>query len=347
MKPQSFEGMSEPQQSPVYFCTYFDRHYLSRALAMYRSLVRHCPRFHLFVLCLDQETFESLANLNLAHITAIRLEHLEQATPQLPLVKVGRSRVEYYYTCGASFIVYLLNCFSEIDLITYIDADIYFFADPTPLFDELEGFSIGIIDHRYPKRIENLKRFGVYNVGWVSFRRDGPGLECVRWWADRCIEWCYDRVERNRFADQKYLEEFAVRFKSVRVIEHKGANLAPWNVAGCSVTEKHGRILVDDQPLIFFHFHGFRVISSWLFDSNLGWYHANLSPIVRRTVFGRYIQELRGIDPPMGPARSLRNSSRNQSRGFGLFARSTRTAIQIIFGVVRRAYIISFPGTIG
>ena len=348
MKPHGVERTNDAQQSLMYyFCTYFDRHYLSRGLAMYQSLARYCPSFHLFVLCLDHETFEFLVNLDLPHITAIRLEQLEQATPKLPLVKIERSKVEYYYTCGASFILYLLNCFSEIDLITYVDADIYFFTDPIPLFDELTIFSVGIIGHRYPKRVENLKRFGIYNVGWVSFRRDESGLECVRWWADRCIEWCYDRVEGNKFADQKYLEEFAVRFRSVRVMEHKGANLAPWNVAGFTITEEHGQLLVDDQPLIFFHFQGFRIISSWLFDSNLGWYHTNLSPIVRRKIFGRYIQELRNLSPEIGSAHSLRNTSRNQSRGFGLFARSARAAVQILLGIVRRAYIISFPRTLG
>jgi lipopolysaccharide biosynthesis glycosyltransferase len=340
---QDTEKKNEPQPPVYYFCTYFDRHFLSRALALYQSLIRHCAAFHLFVLCLDHETFESLGNLDLPHTTAIRLDHLEQAIPQLPLRKMERSKMEYYYTCGPSFILYLLNCFSEIDLITYIDADVYFFADPSPLFTELKGSSVGIVDHRYPRRIEKLKRFGIYNVGWVSFRRDESGLECLRWWADRCIEWCYDRVEKNRFADQKYLEEFAVRFRAVHVLEHNGANLAPWNVASYQITREHSQILVDGQPLVFFHFHGFKVISSWLFDTNLGWYHASLSPIVRRNVFGPYIQELRRLSPKTSPAHGLRNSSRNQSRGFGFFARNARTAIQIVFAIVRRAYIVSFP----
>ncbi len=339
--------MVSEQQAPVfYFCTYFDRHYLSRARSLYQSLTSNCAAFHLFVLCLDEETFDSLKDLDLPHTTAIRLESLEEAVPQLPLLKPQRSKVEYYYSCGPSFILYLLNNFSEIDLINYVDADLYFFADPTPLFQELSDSSVGIIDHRYPRRIENLKRFGTYNVGWVSFRRDDSGLACLRWWAEECIKWCYDRVEDNRFADQKYLEEFAVRFEGVHVIEHKGANLAPWNVASYHISEEQGRVCVDDEPLIFFHFHGFKVISPWLFDTNLGWYHASLSPIIRRKVFGPYIQELRRLSPKPSPANGLRNSSRNQSRGFGFLTRSARKAVQIMFAIVNRAYIVSFPRSI-
>jgi hypothetical protein len=338
--------VGEPEPRVCYFCTYFDRHYLSRALALYRSLTQNCAAFHLFVLCMDQETFESLRTLDLPHITTVRLDSLEQAVPQLPLLKTQRSKVEYYYSCGPSFVLYLLNTFSEIDLITYVDADVYFFADPTPLLAELKDSSIGIVDHRYPRRIEKLKRFGIYNVGWVSFRRDESGLKCLRWWADECIEWCYDRVERNRFADQKYLEEFAVRFRGVRVIEHKGANVAPWNVASFHIAEEHDRLWVDDEPLIFFHFHGFKVISSWLFDTNLGWYHATPSPTIRRKIFGPYIQELRRLSPKINPAHGLRNSSRNQSRGFGFLVRSARKAVQIMFAIVNKAYIVSFPRSI-
>ena len=330
----------------VYFSTYFDRHYLPRALALYHSLAKHCEFFHLFAFCLDQDAHEAFEKLHLPQTTAIALSQVEDANPELLRVKAVRSRTEYYYTCGPSFLLYLLNHRPDIDLITHLDADLFFFADPKPIFDELKGHSVGIIEHRFSAWQERLKKFGIFNVGWVSFRRDDNGLECLRWWRERCIEWCYDRVEGGRFADQKYLDKFPLQFKSVRVIQHSGANVAPWNVASYQIVERNGAVYVDSQPLIFFHFQGFRMIAPWLFDTNLGWYQTSPSSTVRRKIFGPYIHALRRVGTYIGPAGSVRNSSRNSSRGFGVFVRSMRMSAQVSFGILRRAYIVVFSGNV-
>jgi len=325
-----------------YFCTYFDCHYLPRALALYRSLRTHCEDFHLFVLCMDEEVHQALEGLGLPGITTVRLRELEQANVDLLRARAGRSKVEYYYTCGPCFLLYLLQRRPEVEFVTYLDADLFFFSSLQPIFDEMEGYSVGIIEHRFTTGQSKLKRFGNYNVGWISFRRDESGLECLRWWAERCIEWCYDRVEESRFADQKYLDEFPIRFQSVRVIQHKGANVGPWNVATYPITQRGEEIRVDGQPLIFFHFHGFKVLSSWLFDTNFGMFHASPSRLLREKVFGPYIRELRDLRPGVGPVRSLRTSSRNESRGFGIFMRSARLGAQLCFGILSRAYIVDF-----
>ena len=107
---------------------------------------------------------------------------------------------------------------------------------------------------------------GIYNVGWVTFRRDEFGLECLEWWRERCLEWCYDKMEEERFADQKYLNDWPDRFRGVVVLQHKGAGLAPWNWMNYHIRFHDQRITVDNQPLIFFHFHGLKIFSSWLYD---------------------------------------------------------------------------------
>jgi hypothetical protein len=65
-------------------------------------------------------------------------------------------------------------------------------------------------------------------------------------------------LEGDRFADQKYLDRFPTLFEGVLVLDNPGANLAPWNMGRHRLTEEDGRILVDGQPLIFYHFHNFK-----------------------------------------------------------------------------------------
>src|SRR5438445_2392963 len=76
----------EPSQSssPLrYFCTYFDRRYLARGLALYRSLQRHCPDFQLYVLTLDELTHDILSKLGPSSIVCIPLAQLEASDPEL------------------------------------------------------------------------------------------------------------------------------------------------------------------------------------------------------------------------------------------------------------------------
>lgn len=275
-----------------YFCTYFDKHYLTRGLALYRSLREHCPEFRLWVLCMD-DTYNTLTELNLPGVYLISLKEFEQNDEALRIAKTNRSLIEYYFTCTPSLPLYILNHYPEVDLITYLDADLFFFSNPVVLFEEMKNASIAIIAHRFPAKLKNLEIRGIYNVGWLSFRRDVNGLDCLQWWRDRCIEWCYDRTENGKFADQKYLDDWTSRFQKVVVLEHKGANVAPWNLGNYHLSCQHRNSLtVDDQPLIFFHFHGLKEIVSWCYDPRWRNYGEAPSLLLRRQVYTPYIKVL-------------------------------------------------------
>ena len=111
-----------------------------------------------------------------------------------------------------------------------MDADLFFFADPQPILDEVGDDSIGLIEHRFPENLADLEKYGRFNVGWMTFRNDPIAVSCLQIWREQCIEWCYDRLESGRFAEQKYLDEWPARFPRTRIIQHRGANVAPWNL---------------------------------------------------------------------------------------------------------------------
>src|SRR6516225_3125591 len=215
-----------------YFCTYFDHKFLPRGLALHESLTDHCPSFRLWVLCLDPLAHDALCQLNLPNLCPIALKDFENEDEELLSAKRNRSRIEYYFTCTPSLPLYVFNHNPEVDLITYLDADLYFFGDPKPIFEEMTNKSVAITEHRFPDhRREIMEVYGLYNVGWLSFRRDGTALDCLHWWRERCLEWCHDHPAEGRFADQKYLDEWPSRFQRVVVIRQKGVNVAPWNMA--------------------------------------------------------------------------------------------------------------------
>jgi hypothetical protein len=284
-----------------HFCTYFDRNYLVRGLALYWSLVRHASPFTLYVLCLDGYTRDLLARLGLPEVRLIPIEDFEAGDADLVEAKNNRRRIEYYFTCTPSLPLYVLDHFPGIDVITYLDADLYFFADPAPVYDELRDRSILIVEHRFPEHLRHLEVYGLYNVGLLCFRNDRHGRECLRWWRQCCLRWCGNRVNGAAFADQKYLDDWPARFPGVVVLQHKGANLAPWNVDRFCLRERNGSVLVDGDPLIFYHFHRLQIITRFFFDPDLALYDARLSPLLRRKVYAPYLRELQSCMRQLAP----------------------------------------------
>jgi Nucleotide-diphospho-sugar transferase len=242
-----------------HFCTLFDSGYLFKAVALYDSLARHCKRFHLTALCFDEEAQRVLRLLSLPHFTILPLADLERADPRLLDAKADRNRFEYCCTATPALPLHLLESKPDLDAITYLDADLYFFSDPDPLFVEMRDASVLITPHRFPSYLRHYELNGIYNVQFMTFRRTDAGLGALRWWHERCLEWCYLRLEDGKYADQKYLDDWPVRFEGVHVLRHKGGGVAPWNVDTFEPREDGGRVTVGGDPLVFFHFHRVRM----------------------------------------------------------------------------------------
>jgi len=241
------------------FCTLFDRNYLYKGLALYHSLQENCKDFNLWVACFDDITYSVLKKLNLKNVLLITKEDFEDE--ELLRIKPTRTVAEYCWTCTSSLPLYILKQNPDIDMITYLDADIFFYSDPFPVFHEFGNNSIMIIEHRYAPEHKHLEQTsGIYNVEMVAFRNNDDGLECLEWWRARCIEWCFAKCEDGRFGDQVYLNDWPRRFKNVHVLQHKGAGLAPWNIAKYDININNDEIFVDNAKLIFYHFHTFKIL---------------------------------------------------------------------------------------
>ena len=269
-----------------HFCTYFDSNYLLRGITLYRSLAKHCKKpFRFYVLCLDDETFDALTKLAIQNIVPIALSEVEQWDTELLVAKENRSLIEYYFTLSPVLPLYVLEHFNA-DIATYLDADLMFFSSPTVIYKELGDASILITGHRFPEQLKDLEVFGRFNVQCQVFRNDETGLCCLRRWREQCLAWCYDRLEDGKFADQKYLDEWPELYGEHLVVsKHPGVGVAPWNVADAHLTYAVEGWHVDNQPLIFYHFHGLKFLGRHWLKTGLGIYRTPMTSGLRKLYF--------------------------------------------------------------
>jgi hypothetical protein len=285
------------------YCSYFDHRYLARGLAMVRSLRDMDPGCEITVLCLTPECHALLSERRELSLVLLKLDDFERANPDVVAVKSTRSMLEYYFTLTGPLVWAVLAGSSAGDIVTYVDSDLFFYSPVRPLYNAMSTASVGLVSHRYHWwKKGNARKFGYFNVSWTSFRRDSVGLQAAKWWRERCIEWCHDYADGERYADQKYLDHMYRKFPNVVEIRHAGANVGPWNIGRHNLSRRPGGNLVVDNewPLVFFHFQGLREIAPGLYLANHLPYFAPLPRIVRDGLYLPYLRLVRQIEEEVG-----------------------------------------------
>lgn len=280
---------------PRLFGTLFYANYLTRALALYRSVEAHFTRpFTLLALCMDDLAEEILCELDLPHVRILRIDELEARFPELARVKPARSIGEYSWTCTPALMRYMLGEVGAGESVAYLDADLMFFSDPQPAFDEWGGDDILIHEHRFaPRHRHMIPTGGIFNVGLVAIRNTPEGTKCLQRWHEQCVEICVLDGTRGLCGDQGYLDEWPRLYDHVAILQHKGAGLAPWNVEQYELSAGEPVVRVDGAPLIFYHYHAFRWLGAFwgqaLVIPSLGY---DFTPLQSRLIYRPYITAL-------------------------------------------------------
>jgi hypothetical protein len=240
-----------------HFVTLFDSKFLPMGMALHSSLMSHAQPFHLWILCMDELVENQLRSLSLSNVTLIPLDDAE--TKELLEVKPGRTAGEYCWTMTSFTPQFVFERDPNVERVTYLDADLFFFDDPKILLDEFSqsGKHVLITDHAFAPEYYRLRNRGRFCVQFMTFRKTPEGEKVMNWWQDRCIEWCYARLENGKFGDQMYLDNWPSQFGAeVHILSQTDRTLAPWNVAYVFGVKR------STVTPVFFHFHGFRIISN-------------------------------------------------------------------------------------
>ncbi|HYF83990.1 MAG TPA: putative nucleotide-diphospho-sugar transferase [Clostridia bacterium] len=249
-----------------YFCTITTNSYLLKALALYESMCIHTDNnFHIWICTIDELAYDLLIKLNLHHASIIEVGALESES--LLEAKNNRYVNEYCWTIKASLVKLILKQHNYIDSILYLDSDTFMYSNPDSFFDSLKKNDVLLTSHNFTSVVDySTRQKGLYNAGIVGFKNSRNALRILNWWENRCIEWCYNEIQPNRFGDQKYLETIKNKHSKTAVIESVGGNAAMWNIEYCDIKKLDNKVYINNDILIFFHFCIFFIINENEFE---------------------------------------------------------------------------------
>lgn len=244
-----------------------------------------------FVLALDDKV--SALSQHFPQVRIVQLEAFLKSRPEVKKSLVGRSWPEQIFTLGPNFLRYLIKEVAPGGWLVYADSDLYFYEPLDEYLGKFPDANVVLSEHRHhPWNRERLSKYGQFNVGLVAFRNNSEGLRALDFWADSCLDWCFDVPRDGKYADQKYLESFSIVSTGVQTDHSPGSNFAPWN-SDCKPLScnQDGLLEVDGKPLSYFHAQGIKLIRGYWVLAHLN-YFSLAGPRLKKFVYQPYLQRL-------------------------------------------------------
>tara|TARA_R100001369_G_C3309645_1_gene167100 strand:+ start:253 stop:1173 length:921 start_codon:yes stop_codon:yes gene_type:complete len=239
------------------YCTIITANYFFYAKALYDSIKKYDVATDFKVLVVDDYP-ETL------FYEAIEIFSLKEMQINLT---VEYSLIEKYENDKESnlrwalkplFLKYLIN-FKNCEKVLFLDPDLYFYQNPSFLFDKLDTADVIITPHwrskdpiKDPSNFNSLFTGGLFNAGF--FGCNTKSINILDWWLKSCA---YKMKKTDGFyVDQAYLNLMPIYFSSqVKIIEHRGCNVSNWNLIECERIVNGGDILINNKyPIIFIHY---------------------------------------------------------------------------------------------
>jgi hypothetical protein len=242
--------------------TICSNNYLGQAQALKNSFLRHNPDFQLFIVIVDRPSdlvdYKEFDPASLIFVEDIQEIDLEDLLNRYNIIELNTS-------LKPTIFKYIINKYSNIDVVYYLDPDLYFYASLNETNQILKEASIVLTPHILSKIPRDGKlpdenvflNFGIYNLGFIGLNpRHKETLKLLDWWEERTIYHGYINTKRGYFVDQLWLNLAPVFFKDVKILKTYNYNMAPWNLHERYIVRKENDeiILNDDTQLVFYHF---------------------------------------------------------------------------------------------
>ena len=236
------------------FCTIITADYLPFAKVLFASLKKFNQDSRLHVLLVDKDEYLSTENFTIHQLNDVSETKLFREIEK----KYAHTNDDHFrWALKPIFISYLLN--KEFEKVIFLDPDIYFVSNYDFLFDHLNHSSVILTPHwssTEPEQLEEsliyLMRNGLFNAGLVGASK--KGLPAMKWWAEACHFKIDRQPELGIFVDQKYLDILPVEYPDTEILQHRGCNIACWNMNSNKRVMINGKLLINKEfEPVFLH----------------------------------------------------------------------------------------------
>lgn len=250
----------EESSTRVALCTIIAKNYLANARTLMSSVREHHPEIARFVLLVDRVDGFFDPDAEDFHID------LSSALP-IPHNRLFHFKYNVLELSTAVKPYYLDLLFHErgFDIVLYCDPDIVLYDRLAPVLDALQR-SIAVLTPHLTDPLEDgglpgereIMQSGAYNLGFIGLRRSEETVRFLRWWQRKLYNDCISDISQNLFVDQRWIDLVPGMFDGIAILRDPGLNVAYWNLPLREVAERDGNYIVNDVPLRFFHFSGYR-----------------------------------------------------------------------------------------
>jgi len=240
------------------FCTYFDKKYISQALALIESIKRIYKDSRIFIFALDSETMNFFETSKIANVEYLETQSRKKLSEIFEQFRLSRSYSESIFSLKPIFIREVLKFAAEDQWVIYLDSDTFLFH-PLDIQNMRPENSVLLSPHFFSVESEHLLTSGFYNAGLVGIKNNVSGRESLQLWVELCEHNCSIDKTNGQYADQKYLEKLRELWPS-RIHEMKmGNNLGAWSFSNRTQFSKDKNLLLIDGNIVcLYHFHGYK-----------------------------------------------------------------------------------------
>jgi hypothetical protein len=237
--------------------TICSRNYLGQAVSLMQSVVEHEPECDRYVVLVDRKVADAQIDPGVA--TVLWFEDLQ--IPDAEYRALVFDVLELNTNIKPTVLRRLLD---RYDRCVYLDPDTYLYAPLEPVWEGLRSSNFVATPHLILPPVsagapwdQDLLRHGSFNLGFFAASASSETTRFLSWWEDRCLTSGFNAPSDGFFVDQKFVDHAHTYFDGLKVLRHPGLNIAYWNLDERPVTQRDGRWVVGDHPLVFMHFSGF------------------------------------------------------------------------------------------